>query len=67
MIVGKLSLNQPNLIIWAPGALKIGVKSERKIRIIGRGGEKSQEEGCEERGKENKTSRNVMTHGKIPD
>lgn len=36
------------------------------MRIVGGGGEKLQAEGCEEKGKENKTSRNVMIHGHIP-
>lgn len=58
----ELSLNQPNLIIGALGILKIGVKSERKIRLMGRG-QKLQEEGCEE----NETNTNVMTHGQILD
>jgi hypothetical protein len=36
MIGGKLSLNHPNLNIGALGILKIGVKSEINMRIIGR-------------------------------
>jgi hypothetical protein len=67
MIRGKLCLNYPNLTIGVLGAWKIGVKWKRRIIIIGRGEENLQEEGYEERGKENKTSRNVMTHANIPD
>lgn len=47
----KLSLNQPNLIIGTLGNLKIGVKSERKIRIVGRRREKLKMERCEKEGK----------------
>jgi hypothetical protein len=60
----KLSFNHPTLTIGVLGALKIGVKRKRIIR---RAEEMLEVEACQEREKENKTSRNVMAHGQIPD